>query len=285
MELSLICPIKHIEWTKLLPGRFCLAPIALRHEEYRRYFTNASIDGYDVILDNGVFEADTMTNKDYLELAKEIQPTVLVVPDRIGAQAYDNYTLAETFAQSVGPALSDSVKKLPELMFVPQCEVGDAKGFKEMLHLAIAEPAFQWIGICRDVVYNAFGQWLPTKQQEMLRFFFTGWLLENRLLEYARDKGKKFHFLGMGEDVSLIQHHWYVDSMDTASIFFHSTMGAVTEGGSPLDTGVKRPRDYFIRDFGPEEEWLDILKVNCLEVLRYATAAKRMRQRILGGRL
>ena len=56
MELSLICPVAHLEYTSLLPGRFAIAPVAARFKTYRSYFTKAACrDGYSVTLDNGVF--------------------------------------------------------------------------------------------------------------------------------------------------------------------------------------------------------------------------------------
>lgn len=283
MELSLITPVKHIEWAKLLPGRFCIAPVALKHTEYERYFINASHQGYKVILDNGVFESDKVQDQEYLELARTIKPRVLVAPDTINASTSENYEAALKFIDLVKvEELNASLREPIELMFVPQCKKGDTGGFWEVISDAMMNEDIHWIGICRDAVYNAFSQYTHTEDQELNRFFFAVLLQKEYCVNLER---VKWHFLGMGNRIDLLQYYWFVDTMDTASLFYQSTMDIAITNEFILPSRLKRPQDYFDRDFEPEEGWVNTLKCNCANALEMAQKADALRRRILGGRL
>lgn len=284
MELSLICPVKHIKHTALFAGRFCVAPIALKHSEYKTYFANASIDGYKVILDNGIFEDNKVQDEAYINLARFIEPRVLILPDTINASAKENWKATLSFVDLIETEeLNNSLKEPVELMHVVQCEKDDDEGFWKTLYLALHSKEIQWIGICRDAVFNAFSQYTGTDDQELNRFYFVAELQKN----YARDDilGKKWHFLGIGKRLDLIQYYWFVDAMDTASFFYQSILrNRVTEAFF-MPGVLKRPKDYFVRDFGHEGFWLDCLQYNCQQALVVAQQADVRRRQILGGRL
>lgn len=288
MELSLICPVKHIEHTSLLAGRFCVAPIALKHPAYWKYFVEAAEAGYNVILDNGVFESDKVQDEDYINLARQLKPRVLVAPDTINAGVSENLNTANLFADMVmTEELNNSLPEPIELMHVVQCEKGDDDGFWKVIGEILTGHTFQWIGICRDAVYNAFSQYTHTEDQELNRFYFAARLMEAfpGTEGLALILGKKWHFLGVGKQLNLLQYYWFVDAMDTASFFYQATLrnGITPEGILP---GVlKRPVDYFTRDFGIKGCWLDKLEHNCVQALCWAQRADRNRRKILGGRL
>lgn len=288
MELSLICPVKHIEHTALLAGRFCIAPIALKHKSYKSYFVNAALDDYNVILDNGVFESHKVKDVDYINLARHIQPRVLIAPDIINAGARENLDASDKFAELViTEGLNDSLKDPVELMHVVQCEKDDDDGFWKVIGDILVEDTYQWIGICRDAVCNAFSQFTHTEDQELNRFFFAACLMSAFPGKegLALSLGKKWHFLGMGNRLDLLQYYWFVDAMDTASLFYQATLrNRVTPEGI-LPGELKRPKDYFLRDFGIDGCWLDVLDHNCSQALRWAQGADKNKRRLLGGRL
>lgn len=284
MELSLICPVAHLEHTALLAGRFCIAPVALKHRAYKAYFTDAAEAGYKVILDNGIFEDDKVQDEDYINLARHIKPRVLVVPDIINSGAEENLAAADKFADLVKVEELNNVLPEPvELMHVLQCEKDDDKGFWAALQIALLSDTYQWIGICRDAVYNAFSQYTHTDDQELNRFYFAASLQEF----YSVDDilGKKWHFLGMGKHLRLLQYFWFVDAMDTASLFYQSTLQHRVTPEGILPGELKRPKDYFTRDFGMSGLWLDGLKHNCEQALYWAQQANKNRCKQLGGRL
>lgn len=287
MELSLITPVKHIEWTRLLPGRFCIAPIALKHKEYKSYFHNATIDGYKVMLDNGIFEDDQVQDADYIDLARLIEPRVLVIPDVINAGAGANYDAALEFIDFVKvEELNASLPEPIELMFVVQCEKDGTEGFWTAIDKAIHNEDVQWIGICRDAVYNAFSKWTHAEDQELNRFFFAARLQEMYSGDFAANIARvKWHFLGIGAHLDLLPYYWFVDAMDTASLFYQSTLGITVTCNNILPSLLKRPKDYFIRDFGAEASWAEALEYNCQVALAAAQQADTNRRRQQGGRL
>jgi len=278
MELSLICPVQHVEYTNLLAGRFCLAPVALRYDTYCQYFADASQNGYKVILDNGVFEENKVKDGEYIDLARSIGAHVVVIPDTINVGAEENWEVAVEFVDKIR-----KVASTVELMYVVQCSKGDTQGFWSTLLRALNYIDIQWIGICRDAVYNAFSEWTHTEDQELNRFFFAARLQE----DFPVDKilSKKWHFLGIGSHIDLLQYFWFVDAMDTASLFYQATLGKQVSDEFILPSELKRPKDYFLKNFSPENDWVATLKYNCWAALYMAQQADINRRKILGGRL
>jgi len=277
MELSLICPVQHIEWTELLTSRFCLAPVALLNDVYHQYFANASERGYKVTLDNGVFEENKVRDTEYIHLARSIGAEVVVIPDTINATAEANWSTALRFIELI------KTHHACKLMFVLQCGKDDTVGFWDILDKAMDNENIQWIGICRDAVYNAFSKWTHTEDQELNRFYFAAQLQDRYSVEEILKK--KWHFLGIGAHLDLLPYFWFVDAMDTASLFYQATLGRKVTDEYILPGDLKRPKDYFLRDFSPEVNWVDLLKYNCWAALHTAQQADINRRKITGGRL
>lgn len=282
MELSLITPTAYMEMTKLLGGRFCIAPIARDNKAYFDFFLHASQEGYKVILDNGVFESDRMDAGAYIDLAIALDAKVVVAPDMIGAPIDVNRKVCLEFAAALKRAWPVGMKP-PALMYVPQCSpgAGACDQFYEEIDWALcSQDAFDWIGICRDAVYNAFKDITYSTDQEINRLFFV-----QRAIEYFSKKailGKHWHFLGLGQQLHLIQHYWFVDSMDTATLFYHATCdNMVAEGFLP--PLPRRPKDYFKMQAFNEFE--PLVEFNCRAAKIYADKADELRHTILGDRL
>lgn len=282
MELCLITPAAHVKWTCLLPGRFCLANV--NHDGYREEFANYVRAGYEVVLDNGVFEGELVTNKQYIDTIREIKPQVIVVPDLMNASADANFQHALAFIadwDSINPLRGGAAK----LMFVPQCERGDVEGYKHTLIEAIKTPYFRWIGICRNACFNAFGQFTHTEDEAVNKFFFGAWAEQNGILKSAYEKKVRFHLLGIGGNLSMLQYLWWADRADTASLFYQATLGETASRDGVLTEEICRPADYFRCDYGSPPGWLPMLKVNCTIAQRYATRAKRLKRKILKDRI
>ena len=99
MELSLICPIEHLEHSYNLPGRFCIASICMQSSKYREFFREASDTGYTVIMDNGVFEGHILSEEDYKQMINYIKPRVLILQDHINANWQVNLKYAQEQAK------------------------------------------------------------------------------------------------------------------------------------------------------------------------------------------
>ncbi len=283
MELCLITPAPHVRQTSLLSGRFCLANVIDNsRSEYQEFFSDSSDAGYEVVLDNGAFEGELVSNELYVEIAQRIRPKVLVVPDLLNADAEMNLDHAFTF-------VADHYKELPDpkpqLMFVPQCEHGDINGYTKALEQGINSGHFQWIGICRNSCFNAFEQYTHTNDEAMNKFSFGVWAERVGIMALARRKKIHFHLLGIGGNLAMLQYLWWVDRADTASLFFQATQCREVSINGILSEDISRPSDYFRRDFGPPSEWLPHLRCNCHQAQRYATMASRLKHKILKDRI
>lgn len=278
MELCLITPTKYVKWMRLLPGRFCLANITT--PGYQEAFIAAAKDGYDVVLDNGAFENALVDVNKYIEVARKIQPGVLVAPDLLNFNAEVNWTFARGCAERFKMSGLNS-----ELMFVLQCKRNAKQRYKKVLEEAIKSKLFKWIGICRNFCFNAFVQYTHTLNENMNKFYFGVWAEQNGILELARSEGVRFHLLGIGGDIFMLQYLWWVDRADTASLFYQATLGRTVSPSGVLSEVISRPPDYFRRVFGAEHTWDEKLIHNCKEAQKYATAAKRLRYEILKERI
>jgi len=286
MELSLICPPQHIEYTSLLPGRFCLADVALANHAYRDYFGTASDDGYEVILDNGVFEGNLIQDKELLELMTVLRPAVLIIPDILNGHTETNYQRALDFLETAVP-IRDAQSPKTKFMFVPQCTYpshclntnernAKRERFWHWLWQAVSNKDISWLGICRDAVFNAFGDITQTQDQEINRFYF-GCLFQPGGLETLKISNVKLHYLGVGDDVNMLRYYWYVDSMDTASFFWHGTYYNKMQCGR-LPSVLKRPKDYFRRPFTMERSMDEAIKWNCQQAQVMSDQANALRR-------
>jgi len=279
MDLCLITPIKYIEYRKLLPGRFCLGHIAMENEVYGRAFEEDGKKGYKVILDNGVFEEEVIHEADYVELAHEIEPSILVIPDILNGAADVNLKHAIKFATKYKDTLSCC-----NFMFVPQCRPQDDEGFEKALRDAIASGLFKYIGICRNATHSAFSQYTHIENEDVNKFYFGVWAERLGIFEAAREKNVKFHILGVGIDYGMLSYCWWADSADSAGLFYQSAESRLMYSGH-LDPGIHRPSDYFIRDYEPEDAWIETLRINCRRAARHASDALKLKRYIMGGKI
>jgi hypothetical protein len=78
MEIAHIAPVKFLEKYSSNYAMI-LAPLVTKYEEYRDYFRDFK---GTKILDNGMYELSVpLSNKELLEVAKDINPDVLILPD------------------------------------------------------------------------------------------------------------------------------------------------------------------------------------------------------------
>lgn len=283
MELALITPVAYTRYVDLLPGRFCIGPVAFSREDYLTPFIHAR----NTILDNGIFEDDLLDDKTLIDLTISLRPKVLVVPDIINSNGEENFNRAVEFYRSFVER-NMRIDWPIELMYVIQCKRNDEDAFWHNFTQVMTDGRFKWIGICRDAVCNAFSQYTHTEDQELNRLYFSTELQRQYNVKQLLQNGKKFHFLGIGDNVWAIQYYWFVESMDTASFFWAATQGITISDDGVLKTELKRPRNYFTRDISSEvasSVFETDLKYNCLNAQLYAQKADTLRRNIVGGRL
>ena len=296
MKLSLITPCEFIEDIGILPGRFCIASVAHKNEKYRNYFKKAAEAGYEVIMDSGTFEEQELGEQDYLNLVNEIKPKVLIAPDTINCGEIEAWQRAEEFAEQMEIAYK------PEIMFVPQLghpvlDKGKEHILTDLVQRVMQEDKFfKWVGICRDACFQQYNWMTHSRDQEINRLAFV-WDLTKRFgvqgIAYWLKAGKRFHFLGVGDNVHLIKHYWFVESMDTASFWWQAYCGQNMSYDGILKSKFKRPHDYFTRSYAvnglsnmqAERDGWRGMRENCLKALKYAEMADELKHILIGDRL
>jgi hypothetical protein len=282
MDLALDAPINYLKYVPIWPGRFAIASVASQSDRYLSFYREAA-KHYTVILDNGVFESHHLTDKEYFDVAETMFPHVIVAPDRINSNADENYKRACDFARKFSNSPLTHIDKPTTLMCVIQCEKEETIDFWTILDTLLNDPKFEYIGICRDAIYNAFGHFTNATEQETNRFYFVTEL--QRRYTVKQIMSKKWHFLGIGEHVHLLQYYWFVNSMDSASAFYQGVLGNLLSKEGIMPATLRRPRDYFIATHMWEDQWEHNVEANCREMLRWAEKAGQLKRRILGGRL
>ena len=275
MELALITPADLVEYTTLLPGRFCIGPVARKSQKYRDFFKKSAKDGYRVILDNGAFEGEPLSASELHDLAVEIGAKVVIAPDIYGGDSDESFKCSFAYATL-------TTAKSYEIMLVLQTAQGASwETTRDLMRLFLGHPIFEWIGVPRVFVHNLFAQYVYCAPQELLRFLFSCRVQEDpELFRVLREK--KVHFLGLGDELFMLPHFWWVNSIDTASLFWQAYVGNTVSRDGFLHTKVARPKDYFALTKIPDADFEKRLRYNCLRAMQFASAADEQRRLITG---
>jgi len=270
MELSLITPPAFVEYTELLPGRFCIGSVAMGNNNYRDFFKESAKKGYRVILDNGAFEKKLLNFTELHELACEIGASVVIAPDIYGGDTQESLSLSQDYANRFAEAPYS-------LMLVLQCAPRQIL-IDEMIE---GLPSFfSWVGFPRILAHNLYARQTHCSEQELLRFLLSADLQTSAAFDELRKR--KIQFLGLGDELFMLPHFWWVDSIDTASLFWQAACGnRVTEDGF-LHTRISRPSNYFALTRTLDPGFEDCLEHNCKCALEWAEKANERRREITG---
>jgi len=270
MDLSLITPPAFVEYTSLLPGRFCIGSAAVCNNRYRDFFKKSAAQGYRVILDNGAFEGNLLAPSMLHELACEIGAAIVVAPDIYNGDTQESLSLSQRYLDEYLGEASYS------LMLVLQCAPGQIL-IDEMIEGL--PKGFDWIGLPRILAHNLYARQTHCNKQELLRFLLAANLQSGAAFGKLRER--KIHFLGLGDELFMLPYFWWVDSIDTASLFWQAMCGnRVTKDGF-LHTRISRPSNYFsLTHAGPQFE--SCLEHNCKYALEWAEKANERRREITG---
>lgn len=84
MQCSVELPIEYLNLSDSFDFDFVIASTCVEHPAYLDYF-RSRCPGRPTILDNGAFETgEAITDQEYIDIACQINPDILVVPDVIG---------------------------------------------------------------------------------------------------------------------------------------------------------------------------------------------------------
>lgn len=86
-----IVSVKHLNLLEKDKIHMCLANVARLSDEYKEFYKRKVEEGCFVLMDNGAAEGDQPSNEEILNLAKEINPTELILTDTL----YDSQSTIE----------------------------------------------------------------------------------------------------------------------------------------------------------------------------------------------
>ena len=117
IKCSVELPIKNLDMSDHFDYDFVIASTCFEHKEYRDYFM--ACPNRFMILDNGAFETgESVDDRKYLELAAELKPNVIVIPDVL----YDPVATLDRFFEFMNIWKENANDfKGTELMGVIQC--------------------------------------------------------------------------------------------------------------------------------------------------------------------
>ena len=69
------------EVQKVTDGDYLLTHLYLENENYRNHFQKAAKKNREIIIDNSIFEGKGLTNQEFVNIVREIDPTWFIVPD------------------------------------------------------------------------------------------------------------------------------------------------------------------------------------------------------------
>lgn len=137
------------DYVQFYPRQLVLAQIYVQEKYYRKTLRNirrrSSIPGYPqrIILDNGAHENAQVSTEDYFQVVCDLEPDVVVLPDKIGEAHYDS----RNFSMLFGSMIKNKFPRM-EMMYVPQ-----GRNKEEIL----AE--FQWAYLSGQLPENVIVGW------------------------------------------------------------------------------------------------------------------------------
>lgn len=142
------CPIAPTAYLERYAGRsnthLVLAQLAGSDPRYFEYYRGRVQAGDVVILDNGAYEGKLVDTKELMRISEELEPTVLVVPDKIG-DYNESQRLMEDFYNLF---YADFSAYAPQLMLTLQQDAG-ADIFTWAAQYVEYRTMAQWIGLPR----------------------------------------------------------------------------------------------------------------------------------------
>ncbi len=168
MKAAFVSPVKHLEALPDTCYHMVLAHLVREHEEYAGFYSisGRTSRGWEpkimgsgkphiTILDNGAAEDKLLSSVELIEVARLVQPNVLVVPDHL-FDAVSTVEMAKEFLRSdiVRDYVNDATIT-PQFMVVPHSQKGLAQWrwcLQELLNLA----SYLWVGIAKK--YSRIGK-------------------------------------------------------------------------------------------------------------------------------
>ncbi len=160
MKVAFISPVKHLETLPDTCYHMALAHLVREHEDYAKFYSvsGRTSRGWEpkimgsgkphiTILDNGVAEGKLLSSVELIEVARLVQPNVLVVPDDMNSALF-TVEMAKKFLKSdiVRDYVNDAVIT-PQFMVVPHGH--DLAEWRWCLLQLLSIASYLWVGIAK----------------------------------------------------------------------------------------------------------------------------------------
>lgn len=218
---------------------YCLPHLIDKYKEYKEHFLQAKKDNRFIIMDNGLFEGISHTNKDLREKINLINPSIFIIPDEWNS-SQRTYRNAEKWIRNFKQEISDDV----QLMVVMQGK--DILEFMELYQkcedLGITHFAFNHSSISYQNLFTH-----PNKliNQMMGRLFTVGRMKD---LGYIKEH-HYIHLLGCSLPQELIYHDKsIINSVDTSNPIICGALGNLYEPWGLLYKPTQRIEEFFEKD-------------------------------------
>jgi hypothetical protein len=82
MKISHECPLQLLPWSKTINDyEYILPYFYYRYPKYKEFYLQCKAEGRFSILDNGLFEGETYTTEQLIDLNNELKPDIFIIPD------------------------------------------------------------------------------------------------------------------------------------------------------------------------------------------------------------
>lgn len=200
--------------------QYCLPHYYIKYPKYKEFFISyRNMKESFIMLDNGLFEGGVLPEPKLIEIIKEIQPDIFILPD-VWNNAYETISNADRWMEKIKPELPTNTKLMVVLQGktfsdIQQCLYSSLGG--GISHFGLNHSSLAYT----DMFYHKN----PLISKTMGRILTFNKLIE----EDVFDKFKKcyIHFLGLNlpQEMLYVNNKELISSVDTSNPVINGIQG------------------------------------------------------------
>lgn len=237
INISHEVPLHLLSWSKTINDYdYCLPYFYKRYPEYKEFYLKWRDEGRMCILDNGLFEGETYTKLELIDLIDEIKPTIFVVPDE-----WNDYY--ETHKHAVEWAKVNTTTKL---MVVLQ-----GQSFEEMHHLYRWSYSLGYRYFAFNHSSEAYLHAFPHKNKDISRMM--GRIKAINHFSKFLNNDVYIHLLGcsLPQEFAYYEGYDFIQSIDTSNPIICGAIGITYDNGSLFKKPKVKMEEIFESDHMP----------------------------------
>lgn len=245
MKISHEVPLQLLPWSKTINDyEYVLPYFYYRNSEYKEFYLKCKEEGRFSILDNGLFEGETYTKNELIDLNNELKPDIFIVPDE-----WNDFQKTYSHAKSWSETFVNPVTKL---MVVLQGETFDEI---RLLYKFCYDMGYRHFALNHSsVAYNAA---FPHRNKLVSKMMGRIQLVDFMCERFRKDD-VYIHLLGatLPQEFMYYKGYDFIQSVDTSSPIL---LGAKKETYPTFGT-LKKPKetmkDFFDKDVMPNINYI-----------------------------